>query len=109
MVTKRKKHSKNRLLLAAMIVFVAFCSFKIVGTQMEVSEKQYQLQQLEQSWKTSWKRERPTRPRSLAKPLMSSTGMAIRTSTSTLTARQAKTAGNGLTKRLRRTQETLCS
>ena len=40
---------KNRLLLAAMIVFVAFCSFKIVGTQMEVSEKQYQLQQLEQS------------------------------------------------------------
>ena len=49
MVTKRKKHSKNRLLLAAMIVFVAFCSFKIVGTQMEVSEKQYQLQQLEQS------------------------------------------------------------
>ena len=43
MVTKRKKHSKNRLLLAAMIVFVAFCSFKIVGTQMEVSEKQYQL------------------------------------------------------------------
>ena len=46
---KRKKHSKNRLLLAAMIVFVAFCSFKIVGTQMEVSEKQYQLQQLEQS------------------------------------------------------------
>ena len=34
MVTKRKKHSKNRLLLAAMIVFVAFCSFKIVGTQM---------------------------------------------------------------------------
>ena len=49
MVTKRKKHSKNRLLLAAMIVFVAFCSFKIVGTQMEVSEKQYQLQQLEHS------------------------------------------------------------
>ena len=49
MVTKRKKHSKIRLLLAAMIVFVAFCSFKIVGTQMEVSEKQYQLQQLEQS------------------------------------------------------------
>ena len=45
MVTKRKKHSKNRLLLAAMIVFVAFCSFKIVGTQMEVSEKQYQLEQ----------------------------------------------------------------
>ena len=47
MVTKKKKHSKNRLLLAAMIVFVAFCSFKIVGTQMEVSEKQYQLQQIE--------------------------------------------------------------
>ena len=108
MVTKRKKHSKNRLLLAAMIVFVAFCSFKIVGTQMEVSEKQYQLQQLEQSSEEQQKRKEELE-NLLAKPLMSSMGMAIRTSTSTLTARQAKTAGNGLTKRLRRTQETLCS
>ena len=110
MVTKRKKHSKNRLLLAAMIVFVAFCSFKIVGTQMEVSEKQYQLQQLEQSIEEQQKlNEELENQLEKGKPLMSSTGMAIRTSTSTLTARQAKTAGNGLTKRLRRTQETLCS
>ena len=30
-------------------VFVGICSFKIVGTQMKISEKQYQLKQLEQS------------------------------------------------------------
>lgn len=49
MAAKKKKRSKNHLLLVAMIVFVAVCSFKIVGTQMEVSAKQYKLQQLEQS------------------------------------------------------------
>lgn len=36
-------------MFAALVVFVAVCSFKIVGTQMEVSAKQYQLQQLEES------------------------------------------------------------
>ena len=49
MAAKRKKHSTNRLLVIAMAVFVGICSFKIVGTQMKISEKQYQLKQLEQS------------------------------------------------------------
>ena len=47
MAAKRKKHSTNRLLVIAMAVFVGICSFKIVGTQMKISEKQYQLNQLE--------------------------------------------------------------
>lgn len=45
---KRKKQSSNRLLVIAMAVFVGICSFKIVGTQLKISEKQYQLDQLNQ-------------------------------------------------------------
>ena len=44
---KKKKQSSNRLLVIAMAVFVGVCSFKIVGTQLKISEKQYQLEQLE--------------------------------------------------------------
>ncbi len=46
---KKKKHNNNRLLVIAMAVFVGVCSFKIVGTQMKISEKQYELEQLEKS------------------------------------------------------------
>ena len=48
---KKKKPSTNRLLVIVMAVFVGICSFKIAGTQMEISEKEYQLQQLENSIK----------------------------------------------------------
>lgn len=48
-VRKKKKTSANRLLVIAMAVFIGVCSFKIAGTQMEISEKEYQLQQLESS------------------------------------------------------------
>ena len=47
MASKKKPLSKNRLLVASMAVFIAVCSFKIVSTQMEVSAKQYELEQLE--------------------------------------------------------------
>lgn len=46
---KKKKRSSNRLLVMAMAVFVGVCSFKIVGTQIKISEKEYELKQLEQS------------------------------------------------------------
>ena len=49
MASKKKPLSKNRLLVASMAVFIAVCSFKIVSTQMEVSAKQYELEQLEKS------------------------------------------------------------
>ena len=49
MTSKKKPLSKNRLLVASMAVFIAVCSFKIVSTQMEVSAKQYELEQLEKS------------------------------------------------------------
>ncbi len=46
---KRKKHNNNRLLVMAMAVFVGICSFKIVGTQIKISEKQYELEQLQKN------------------------------------------------------------
>ena len=51
----KKKQSSNRLLVIAMAIFVGVCSFKIVGTQLKISEKQYQLDQLEESIKEQTK------------------------------------------------------
>lgn len=47
--SKKKKTQHKPSSGLAMAVFVGICSFKIVGTQMKISEKQYQLKQLEQS------------------------------------------------------------
>ncbi len=47
--TKKKRRNNNHLLVFAMALFVGICSFKIVGTQIKISEKEYQLRQLEQS------------------------------------------------------------
>lgn len=98
--SKKKKHSTNRLLVIAMAVFVGICSFKIVGTQMKISEKQYQLKQLEQSIEEQQKinqelenqleKARPIRTKRSEKRHSSSMDMGIRMSISTSTVRQAE-------------------
>ena len=100
MASKKKPLSKNRLLVASMAVFIAVCSFKIVSTQMEVSAKQYELEQLEKSieqqqkineeLKISWSRERTIRARSSVESRLNSTGMVTRTNIFILTARPAE-------------------
>lgn len=100
MASKKKPLSKNRLLVASMAVFIAVCSFKIVSTQMEVSAKQYELEQLEKvsnssrrstrNWKISWSRERTIRARSSVESRLNSTGMVTRTNIFILTARPAE-------------------
>ena len=94
MASKKKPLSKNRLLVASMAVFIAVCSFKIVSTQMEVSAKQYELEQLEknieQQQKISWSRERTIRARSSAESRLNSTDMVIRTNIFISTARPAE-------------------
>ena len=99
MASKKKPLSKNRLLVASMAVFIAVCSFKIVSTQMEVSAKQYELEQLEKSIEQQQKineelenqlEQGTIRARSSVESRLNSTGMVTRTNIFILTARPAE-------------------
>lgn len=51
-----KKKKGSRLGVVALGAFALFCSVKIIGLQMEISQKEYQLQDLEQQIEEQEKR-----------------------------------------------------
>lgn len=48
MTKRRKKKKSDRFLGVILICFVVFCSAKIVSLQVEISQRQYELKQLDQ-------------------------------------------------------------
>lgn len=45
-MAKRKRKKKKSLVGVIMVCFVLFCSVKIIGIQVEISQKEYQLEQV---------------------------------------------------------------
>lgn len=48
---KKKENRTDRLLSGMLICFVVFCAAKIVSLQVEISHRQYELEQLEEEIK----------------------------------------------------------